>query len=490
MPAAASTEGARLACRLAGRDLDLGRASTSRAEGTHWQRHVLSRRTGQGTDRGGAARTAAAPPAPAAASQGCGERRDAQRPGTAQLLARRYDSSRSARAPKRVSDATMEELSAAILGARRPNAAGGSKYVRRGDAAATALAAPAARADGASAATAAAAPKRQRAEAAVPRGEGARESRDGPQLSRSEAVKLLRARGEPATLFGEDQVARLARLARLEASGLGTQDERKSVALTRTLVAEEEEERADAEEQTRARERAKAVKRAKATEEVVVAPGSAASAAVAAAAAAAAAAVAAAAAAAALKAAKGESAAGVAMASAAPSEPAFVGDADGAAEDHSAEGQVSHFIKRTLGEWETHLEARSTIDASSVVGRKDQATFNECRRYMKPFLRLLRHREVAPEILAHVVKITQLCERREYIQAGDAYIQLAIGNAAWPIGVTMVGIHARKGRERIGEDSQAHVMNDEMQRKYITSIKRLMTVCQTLHPAEPSKMIQ
>ena len=36
--------------------------------------------------------------------------------------------------------------------------------------------------------------------------------------------------------------------------------------------------------------------------------------------------------------------------------------------------------------------------------------------------------------------------------------------------------HARKSRERIGEDSQAHVMNDEMQRKYITSIKHLMTV--------------
>lgn len=32
-------------------------------------------------------------------------------------------------------------------------------------------------------------------------------------------------------------------------------------------------------------------------------------------------------------------------------------------------------------------------------------------------------------------------------------------------------------------------MNDECQRKYITSIKRLMTYCQTKYPTVPSKMV-
>ena len=44
---------------------------------------------------------------------------------------------------------------------------------------------------------------------------------------------------------------------------------------------------------------------------------------------------------------------------------------------------------------------------------------------------------------------------------------MAIGNAPWPIGVTMVGIHARTGREKIFAKSIAHVLNDETQRKYI-----------------------
>ncbi len=44
---------------------------------------------------------------------------------------------------------------------------------------------------------------------------------------------------------------------------------------------------------------------------------------------------------------------------------------------------------------------------------------------------------------------------------------MAIGNAPWPIGVTMVGIHARTGREKIFSQQIAHVLNDETQRKYI-----------------------
>lgn len=54
-----------------------------------------------------------------------------------------------------------------------------------------------------------------------------------------------------------------------------------------------------------------------------------------------------------------------------------------------------------------------------------------------------------------------------FFQANDAYLQMAIGNAPWPIGVTMVGIHARTGREKIFSKHVAHVLNDETQRKYI-----------------------
>jgi len=54
----------------------------------------------------------------------------------------------------------------------------------------------------------------------------------------------------------------------------------------------------------------------------------------------------------------------------------------------------------------------------------------------------------------------------------------------------MVGIHERTGRERINASNMAHVMNDEAQRKYITSIKRIMTFCQSRYPTDPSKCLQ
>lgn len=53
---------------------------------------------------------------------------------------------------------------------------------------------------------------------------------------------------------------------------------------------------------------------------------------------------------------------------------------------------------------------------------------------------------------------------------------MAIGNAPWPIGVTMVGIHARTGREKIFSKHVAHVLNDETQRKYI-QVRSKVKIC-------------
>lgn len=36
---------------------------------------------------------------------------------------------------------------------------------------------------------------------------------------------------------------------------------------------------------------------------------------------------------------------------------------------------------------------------------------------------------------------------------------MAIGNAPWPIGVTMVGIHARTGREKIFAQNVARILS-------------------------------
>lgn len=78
----------------------------------------------------------------------------------------------------------------------------------------------------------------------------------------------------------------------------------------------------------------------------------------------------------------------------------------------------------------------------------------------------------------------------DFLKANDHYLRCAIGNSAWPIGLTMVGIHERSGREKISSSKVAHIMNNELQRKYLSSVKRLMTYAQNLRPdVPPSKKL-
>ena len=46
-----------------------------------------------------------------------------------------------------------------------------------------------------------------------------------------------------------------------------------------------------------------------------------------------------------------------------------------------------------------------------------------------------------------------------FTKANDMYLEMAIGNAPWPIGVTMVGIHARTGREKIFAQNVARILH-------------------------------
>lgn len=94
------------------------------------------------------------------------------------------------------------------------------------------------------------------------------------------------------------------------------------------------------------------------------------------------------------------------------------------------------------------------------------------------------------DIRQALMVVVRCCMKRDYLAAMDQYIKLAIGNAPWPIGVTMVGIHERSAREKIYTNSVAHIMNDETTRKYLQSVKRLMTFCQRRYPAMPSKAVE
>ncbi|KFH03807.1 Prp18 domain-containing protein [Toxoplasma gondii MAS] len=155
----------------------------------------------------------------------------------------------------------------------------------------------------------------------------------------------------------------------------------------------------------------------------------------------------------------------------------------------SKETVVTRWIRTMLQEWEAELKARPEEKKNSAEGKLMTSLQRQTRKDLKPLLRKLRHKELEKDILQKLHIMVQCCEERKYRSAHDTYMLLAIGNAAWPVGVTMVGIHERVGRSKLFSSQVAHILNDETTRKYIQMFKRLMSFCQRRYPADPSQTI-
>uniref|UniRef100_A0AAR5PR56 Pre-mRNA-splicing factor 18 n=2 Tax=Dendroctonus ponderosae TaxID=77166 RepID=A0AAR5PR56_DENPD len=151
---------------------------------------------------------------------------------------------------------------------------------------------------------------------------------------------------------------------------------------------------------------------------------------------------------------------------------------------------IVHFIQLLLFKWDDQLHNRSQEIKMATKGKLQGATYAQTQVYLKPLLRKLKNFSLPEDISDSLTEIVVHLLNRNYLKASDAYLQMAIGNAPWPIGVTMVGIHARTGREKIFSKNVAHVMNDETQRKYIQALKRLMTKCQEYYPTDPSRCVE
>ncbi|KAG8485527.1 hypothetical protein CXB51_019058 [Gossypium anomalum] len=212
------------------------------------------------------------------------------------------------------------------------------------------------------------------------------------------------------------------------------------------------------------------------------------------------------------------------------------------------EDKILVFFKRLLNEWKQELEEMGEAEKRTAKGKSMVATFKQCARYLNPLFKFCRKKPIIgkpgvqmdrrflfissfcqpccmailstmscsiylggllPESLFAISQdpvfewqvlpddirqallvVVECCMKRDYLAAMDHYIKMAIGNAPWPIGVTMVGIHERSAREKIYTNSVAHIMNDETTRKYLQSVKRLMTFCQRRYPTLPSKAVE
>ncbi|CAK1544109.1 unnamed protein product [Leptosia nina] len=151
---------------------------------------------------------------------------------------------------------------------------------------------------------------------------------------------------------------------------------------------------------------------------------------------------------------------------------------------------IMTLLQFLLNLWGQQLNSATAAERMSTKHKMTRATYTQTQVYLKPLMRKLNKKNLPDDICDSLTEICKHLLERNYIMASDDYLQMAIGNAPWPIGVTMVGIHARTGREKIFSKNVAHVMNDETQRKYIQALKRLMTKCQEYFPTDPSRCVE
>ncbi|KAI5793119.1 Prp18 domain-containing protein [Geopyxis carbonaria] len=149
--------------------------------------------------------------------------------------------------------------------------------------------------------------------------------------------------------------------------------------------------------------------------------------------------------------------------------------------------QLDQWFKLVMREWKTALEARPLQVKESIQGRKAADAMRQADEYMRPLFAHFKNRDLRAKVFEKVCEIVVQAQARQYVKANDVYLRLSIGNAAWPIGVTMVGIHERSAREKLhehGREGAAHIMSDEVTRKFLQSIKRCLSFCQTRWPPE------
>ena len=145
--------------------------------------------------------------------------------------------------------------------------------------------------------------------------------------------------------------------------------------------------------------------------------------------------------------------------------------------------QLASYFTMVLKEWDVTLALRDADVKESYQGKQAYAAMVQARENMRPLFKKLEKFDLPDSILQPVVEIVHAAQERRYVDANDGYLRLSIGNAAWPIGVTMVGIHERSAREKLHEnENSAHILSDESTRKYLQSIKRCLSFAQTRWP--------
>lgn len=190
----------------------------------------------------------------------------------------------------------------------------------------------------------------------------------------------------------------------------------------------------------------------------------------------------------------------------------------------SAEEFVAYVLQFVLEEWKRYIKpavadasdsaakkATRTATAAAVAAQtggamgvlRSEAALKQSTQSVKSLRKLLKAQTLGPDVLQKVEQICLGLVSREYAEANQAYMNLAIGNRAWHLEVPtlmesgMTGCTGiERGRlfkqartaQRLNAAAGQSVMDDDEVRSHIVALRRLLAVSQVIRPnSDPSK---
>ncbi|KAL2311940.1 hypothetical protein POMI540_4554 [Schizosaccharomyces pombe] len=137
--------------------------------------------------------------------------------------------------------------------------------------------------------------------------------------------------------------------------------------------------------------------------------------------------------------------------------------------------QVVAFLQHGIRIWDNFLSSKSINSFESSESQMQLKIFRQAKQDLDVLIQLIVDEALNDDIFKRIAEICYRCQKHEFVKANDMYLRLTIGNAPWPIGVTMVGIHERSAHQRLQANPSSNILKDEKKRKCLQALKRFIT---------------
>lgn len=141
---------------------------------------------------------------------------------------------------------------------------------------------------------------------------------------------------------------------------------------------------------------------------------------------------------------------------------------------------IRGWVRKALKAWEKELADKPDDTKRTAVVKTEVAAHRQVRRDVRPLQKRLRLYTMDDFLLGKIHTIIGHADELDYRAASEAYLDLSIGKAAWPVGIgcggsmlmeDAIGLHDRFNRNKQVKDI-AYALNDDVTRKFVQALKR------------------